>query len=108
MWFSLSHSLWRPSFSRKRARPRRPARARLAFEVLEDRTVPSVLGGAGDSLPSPVRPGADVVSADPNDWPMYNHDVSGTRFNSSEHLLGPHNVAGLQVQWTFPTKAVVS
>ena len=26
------------------------------------------------------------------DWPMYNHDLAGWRFNSAEKTLGPANV----------------
>jgi polyvinyl alcohol dehydrogenase (cytochrome) len=72
----------------------------LTLEVLEDRTVPTGHG--------PVSHPVDVVSSDPNDWPMYNHDVAGTRFNPAEHQVGPENVGGLKVQWTFPTRAVVA
>jgi polyvinyl alcohol dehydrogenase (cytochrome) len=71
----------------------------LTVEALEDRTVPSVITPAGHP---------EVVSSNPNDWPMYNHDVAGTRYNSAEDQLGPQNVSGLKVQWTFPTKAVVA
>jgi polyvinyl alcohol dehydrogenase (cytochrome) len=39
---------------------------------------------------------------------MYNHDRDGTRYNVAEHRLGPENVGGLHVQWTFPTTAVVA
>jgi len=42
------------------------------------------------------------------DWPMYNHDVAGTRSNPSEHTLGTSNVAGLHVLWQVPTPAPVS
>ena len=33
------------------------------------------------------EPVAQTVSNDPNDWPMYNHDSLGTRFNSAESAL---------------------
>jgi polyvinyl alcohol dehydrogenase (cytochrome) len=52
--------------------------------------------------------GINVVSGDPNDWPMYNHDIRGTRWDSAETRLSPDNVGGLKVQWTFATKAVVA
>jgi glucose dehydrogenase len=42
------------------------------------------------------------VSADPNDWPMYNRDVIGTRFNWAEQTLGKENVARLVEKWRFP------
>jgi polyvinyl alcohol dehydrogenase (cytochrome) len=50
----------------------------------------------------------DVVPADPNDWPMYNHDPAGTRDNSAEHTLSPATVGGLEVKWTFPTVGAVA
>jgi polyvinyl alcohol dehydrogenase (cytochrome) len=61
--------------------------------VLEDRTVPS---------------GIDVVPGDPKDWPMYNHDPEGTRFNPAETRLRPDNVGGLHVLWRFPTAGPIS
>jgi polyvinyl alcohol dehydrogenase (cytochrome) len=42
------------------------------------------------------------VSADPNDWPMYNRDVIGTRHNSGEKALGPENAGRLVEKWRFP------
>jgi polyvinyl alcohol dehydrogenase (cytochrome) len=47
-------------------------------------------------------------SADANDWPTFNHDVEGTRYNAAEHTLKKSNVGGLQVLWQFPTPAPVS
>ncbi|MCI0364710.1 MAG: hypothetical protein L0219_12585, partial [Phycisphaerales bacterium] len=44
--------------------------------------------------------GVDVVSGDPKDWPMYNHDSEGTRCNTAENILGPNTVAGLEVLWS--------
>lgn len=41
---------------------------------------------------------------DPRDWPMYNHDVSGTRHNGAETALGPTNVGDLVEKWRFPAK----
>ena len=42
------------------------------------------------------------------DWPMYNHDVAGTRFANEEHRLGPGNASSLAVKWTFPTAGAVT
>jgi polyvinyl alcohol dehydrogenase (cytochrome) len=67
----------------------------LAVEALEDRIVPSSLG-------------VDVVPADPNDWPMYNHDPAGSRDNFAEHTLSPATVGGLGVRWTFPTAGPIA
>jgi outer membrane protein assembly factor BamB/dienelactone hydrolase len=43
-----------------------------------------------------------VRGADPADWPMYNHDLAGWRFNPAEKTLGPANVAKLVEKWRFP------
>src|SRR5262245_28867115 len=72
---------------------RKPVRTRLQVLALEDRTVPS---------------GVDVVPGDPKDWPMYNHDPEGSRYNSAETRLRPDNVGGLQVKWTFPTHGPIA
>jgi polyvinyl alcohol dehydrogenase (cytochrome) len=54
---------------------------------------------AGDGPPLPV-----TVSTDPNDWPMYNRDVIGTRHNPAEKSLDRKNVGGLVEKWRFPPK----
>lgn len=38
----------------------------------------------------------------PADWPMYNHDPAGWRFNPAETTLSPRNVAELVERWRFP------
>lgn len=43
-----------------------------------------------------------AVSADPNDWPMYNRDVIGTRHNPGEKSLSKDNVGRLVERWRFP------
>jgi polyvinyl alcohol dehydrogenase (cytochrome) len=86
----------RKSASRRRRLARRkPASTRLTVERLEDRTVPSGLG-------------VDVVSGDPKDWPMYNHDPQGTRWDTAEAQLRPDNVSGLHVLWNFPTAGPIA
>ncbi|MFI5307200.1 MAG: PQQ-binding-like beta-propeller repeat protein [Polyangiales bacterium] len=47
-------------------------------------------------------------ACDDNDWPMYNHDAAGTRYNASERTLRASNVGGLHVLWQYPTPAPVS
>lgn len=42
------------------------------------------------------------VSADPNDWPMYNRDVTGTRYNPGERALSKDNASQLVEKWRFP------
>jgi glucose dehydrogenase len=39
---------------------------------------------------------------DPADWPTYNHDVAGWRFNPAETTLNPENVPRLVEKWRFP------
>ncbi len=36
------------------------------------------------------------------DWPMYNHDLAGWRFNPAEKTLSPANVEKLVEKWRFP------
>jgi outer membrane protein assembly factor BamB/dienelactone hydrolase len=43
-----------------------------------------------------------VRGADPADWPTYNHDPAGWRFNPVEKTLGPANVGKLVEKWRFP------
>ncbi len=45
-----------------------------------------------------------AVAGDAHDWPMYNRDVLGTRFNFAEKSLGPKNVDQLVEKWRFPAK----
>jgi len=42
------------------------------------------------------------------DWPMFNRDVVGSRYNAAEHLLRRDTVAGLRVVWTVPTPTPVT
>src|SRR5687767_7786077 len=44
------------------------------------------------------------AQADPNDWPMYNGDVLGTRHNAAEQTLDKSNVGRLEEKWRFPAK----
>jgi hypothetical protein len=32
-----------------------------------------------------------AVSEDPSDWPMYNRDVTGTRYNPGKKAIGEKN-----------------
>jgi outer membrane protein assembly factor BamB len=36
------------------------------------------------------------------DWPMYNHDLAGWRYNPAEKTLAPANVGRLVEKWRFP------
>jgi polyvinyl alcohol dehydrogenase (cytochrome) len=46
---------------------------------------------------------AQTVSNDPNDWPMYNHDSLGTRFNSAESALSTKTAHDLAYKWMYLT-----
>lgn len=41
---------------------------------------------------------------DAKDWPMYNHDLLGTRHNTGETAIGPSNATQLEEKWRFPPK----
>jgi glucose dehydrogenase len=43
-----------------------------------------------------------TVSTDLNDWPMYNRDCIGTRYNAVEKCLSRENVGQLVEKWRFP------
>ena len=49
-----------------------------------------------------VAIGPAARGADPADWPTYNHDPAGWRFNPAEKTLGPGNVGRLVEKWRFP------
>jgi len=42
------------------------------------------------------------ASSEPADWPTYNHDPVGWRFNPAEKTLAPANVGTLVEKWRFP------
>ena len=41
---------------------------------------------------------------DAKDWPMYNHDVVGTRYNPAETAINPSNAGRLEEKWRFPAR----
>ncbi|HEY3681929.1 MAG TPA: PQQ-binding-like beta-propeller repeat protein [Streptosporangiaceae bacterium] len=43
----------------------------------------------------------------PGDWPTWQHDPLGSRFNGFEHRITPGDVGGLKLKWafTYPQKA---
>lgn len=53
----------------------------------------AVARGAAAQSASPITPA---------DWPTYNHDAAGWRFNPAETTLGPENVGRLAETWRFP------
>lgn len=44
------------------------------------------------------------AAPDPHDWPTYNYDARGWRFNAAEQRLGRESVTGLVEKWRFPTR----
>src|ERR1043166_5550795 len=38
------------------------------------------------------------------DWPMYNRDLLGTRYNRGETAIDPSNAGRLEEKWRFPAK----
>lgn len=42
------------------------------------------------------------AAPDGHDWPMYNQDVRGWRFNARENRISPESAAGLVEKWRFP------
>jgi polyvinyl alcohol dehydrogenase (cytochrome) len=76
-----------------RARRLAVAAALLSVPLL---AVAGVVGvAAAQAAPSPLA----------NQWPVAGADLSNTRNQPNEHILGPGNVGGLSVKWSFPTAA---
>jgi outer membrane protein assembly factor BamB/dienelactone hydrolase len=57
---------------------------------------------ASASRSSPTEPPGVPHPSSAADWPTYNHDVSGWRFNAAEKTLSPANVGKLVEKWRFP------
>jgi len=51
---------------------------------------------------------APALADEPGDWPMFNRDVRGSRYNDAEQLLRRDTAAGLRLLWTVPTPAPVT
>ncbi|HJZ59885.1 MAG TPA: PQQ-binding-like beta-propeller repeat protein, partial [Gemmataceae bacterium] len=47
---------------------------------------------------------AASLGADPKDWPTYNANAEGWRFNRGEVALGKANAGRLEEKWRFPTR----
>ncbi len=58
--------------------------------------------GFGAAVPAVQGAGADKMAIAPADWPMYNHDAAGWRYNRAEKTLRPANVGQLVEKWRFP------
>ena len=44
------------------------------------------------------------AQGDARDWPMYNHDLAGSRFNPGETTIGRENAGQLVEKWRFPAR----
>ena len=53
---------------------------------------------------STFPPAAARAQADAKDWPMYNYDVLGSRYNRGEKAIGRDNAGRLEEKWRFPAK----
>jgi polyvinyl alcohol dehydrogenase (cytochrome) len=49
-------------------------------------------------------PAAARAQADAKDWPMYNYDVLGSRYNRGENAISRDNAGRLEEKWRFPAK----
>ena len=54
-----------------------------------------------------TRPAATArAQGDARDWPMYNHDVLGSRHNPGETAIGRANAGRLEEKWRFPAEGL--
>ena len=86
-------------------------RSGATFAVCGAVAVIGVIGPLDSSAVAHAENGqlrAGIASGNPHDWPMYNHDPEGTRWNRVEHRLGPRTVAGLSELWRFSTEGAVA
>ena len=54
-------------------------------------------GASAPQIPSSLIP----TGATSGDWPLFGHNLLGTRFNPEETRIGPDTVDRLQVKWVF-------
>src|SRR5262249_58374232 len=47
-------------------------------------------------------PAAARAQADAKDWPMYNYDALGSRYNRGEKAIGRDNAGRLEEKWRVP------
>jgi glucose dehydrogenase len=55
-------------------------------------------------LVAAAHPVAARALADAKDWPTYNRDVTGSRYNSGETAISQDNAGRLEEKWRFPRK----
>ena len=83
------------TFTRARARTFRSIVAAAALAAV----VPIAVS-AGDARALGDTCSAPITDAD---WPMFNHDLAGSRSNPAEATFTPQNVGGLREVWRFDT-----
>src|SRR6516162_4530640 len=49
-------------------------------------------------------PAAAHAQAEAKDWPMYNYDALGSRYNRGEKAIGRDNAGRLEEKWRFPPR----
>jgi outer membrane protein assembly factor BamB/dienelactone hydrolase len=69
----------------------RPQAQKLAIEWFDAHLKPQGSAAAG-------------ARTDPRDWPTYNYDVTGTRFNRGETAINPATAGQLVEKWRFPPR----
>ena len=55
-------------------------------------------------LAAPLARADELPPVAPGDWPMYNLDVLGWRYNAAEKTLSPDNAGKLEEKWRFPPR----
>jgi len=56
----------------------------------------------------PPAAGTTSAPAASGDWPAFQKDLSGSRYNGAERSITPANVAGLRLKWSFAFPYVAS
>ncbi len=71
-------------------------------------TIALAASGCQDDDESEGDPQQQSLSGDPDDWPLYNHDLSGSRFNPAESVLRPEGLGSLGIEWQYPAAGPVN
>jgi polyvinyl alcohol dehydrogenase (cytochrome) len=74
----------------------------ISKQILRSRFHKSLVWAIGILLSAGADAGAADQPIDERDWPMYNHDVIGTRHNRGERDLDRVTARGLEEKWRFP------
>ncbi len=74
---------------------------RRAIAVLGVSALAVGLAGAGAKARPAAALAAPAATALPGDWPTWQRDLRGSRYNPYEHGITPDNVSGLKLKWAF-------